>query len=96
MILRTKARNGIVLTHRQNFAHGPSTRPFFENYSISPHKPIVDSSDASNCFLQSLPPTPAHRGRTTQVWDANVARQSDGKPIALFRCTQMILWPKPG
>jgi uncharacterized protein (TIGR00369 family) len=38
---------------------------------------------------------PAHLGRTTQVWDATVARQDDGKPIALFRCTQMILWPKP-
>jgi len=37
---------------------------------------------------------PAHMGRTTQVWDATVARQNDGKPIALFRCTQMILWPK--
>jgi uncharacterized protein (TIGR00369 family) len=35
-----------------------------------------------------------HLGRTTQVWDATVARKSDGKPIALFRCTQMILWPK--
>ena len=38
---------------------------------------------------------PAHLGRTTQVWDATVARRSDGKPIALFRCTQVILWPKP-
>lgn len=37
---------------------------------------------------------PAHLGRATQVWDATVAKQSDGKPIALFRCTQMILWPK--
>ena len=37
---------------------------------------------------------PAHVGRTTQVWDATVARRADGKPIALFRCTQMILWPK--
>ena len=37
---------------------------------------------------------PAHLGRTTQVWDASVAKRSDGKPIALFRCTQMILWPK--
>ena len=35
-----------------------------------------------------------HLGRTTQVWDATVARQGDGKPIALFRCTQMLLWPK--
>jgi 1,4-dihydroxy-2-naphthoyl-CoA hydrolase len=37
---------------------------------------------------------PAHLGRTTQVWDATVSRRGDGKPIALFRCTQMILWPK--
>jgi uncharacterized protein (TIGR00369 family) len=38
---------------------------------------------------------PAHLGKTTQVWDATVTRHGDGKPIALFRCTQMILWPKP-
>lgn len=38
---------------------------------------------------------PAHLGRTTQVWDATVTRHADGGTIALFRCTQMILWPKP-
>jgi uncharacterized protein (TIGR00369 family) len=37
---------------------------------------------------------PAHLGKTTQVWDATVSRHTDGKPIALFRCTQMVLWPK--
>lgn len=37
--------------------------------------------------------TPVHRGRTTQVWDATVTT-ADGKTIALFRCTQMILWPR--
>ena len=36
--------------------------------------------------------TPVHRGRTTQVWDATVI--AGGKTIALFRCTQMVLWPK--
>jgi 1,4-dihydroxy-2-naphthoyl-CoA hydrolase len=35
-----------------------------------------------------------HGGRTTQVWDATVADEADGKPIALFRCTQMILYPR--
>ena len=35
---------------------------------------------------------PVHRGRNTQVWDATVT--AAGKTIALFRCTQMILWPK--
>jgi 1,4-dihydroxy-2-naphthoyl-CoA hydrolase len=38
---------------------------------------------------------PAHLGRTTQVWDATVTRAADGGTIALFRCTQMVLWPKP-
>src|SRR5262249_49154866 len=32
-----------------------------------------------------------HGGRTTQVWDATVTRE-DGETIALFRCTQLILW----
>ncbi|MFL6671861.1 MAG: PaaI family thioesterase [Massilia sp.] len=35
-----------------------------------------------------------HLGRTTQVWDAVVTDQASGKTIALFRCTQMILYPK--
>jgi uncharacterized protein (TIGR00369 family) len=34
-----------------------------------------------------------HRGRTTQVWDAEVASDESGKTIALFRCTQMVLYP---
>lgn len=35
--------------------------------------------------------TAQHLGGGTQVWDAQVTRESDGKTIALFRCTQMIL-----
>jgi uncharacterized protein (TIGR00369 family) len=35
----------------------------------------------------------AHHGRTTQVWDATVQADSSGRNIALFRCTQMILYP---
>ena len=38
--------------------------------------------------------TPAHLGRTTQVWDATVTHRETGKTIALFRCTQMVLYPK--
>ena len=37
--------------------------------------------------------TPVHLGRTTQVWDARVSA-ADGKLMALFRCTQMVLWPR--
>ena len=36
----------------------------------------------------------AHQGRTTQVWDATVTHTDSGRTIALFRCTQMILWSK--
>jgi 1,4-dihydroxy-2-naphthoyl-CoA hydrolase len=39
--------------------------------------------------------TPAHLGRTTQVWDAVVTPEGGGRPIALFRCTQMVLWQNP-
>ena len=38
--------------------------------------------------------TPLHLGRTTQVWDAAVSVEGSGARIALFRCTQMVLWPK--
>ena len=38
--------------------------------------------------------TPVHLGRTTQVWDAVVTIEGTDRKIALFRCTQMVLWPK--
>ena len=34
----------------------------------------------------------AHLGRTTQVWDASVMRKADGRAIALFRCTQLVIY----
>jgi 1,4-dihydroxy-2-naphthoyl-CoA hydrolase len=39
--------------------------------------------DALRCLARLL-----HGGRTTQVWDATVTRESDGRTIAHFRCTQ--------
>jgi uncharacterized protein (TIGR00369 family) len=35
-----------------------------------------------------------HSGNSTQVWDAEVF-DGVGKRIALFRCTQLVLWPAP-
>ena len=36
-----------------------------------------------------------HGGRSTQVWDATVASaEPNGKVMALFRCTQQILYPR--
>jgi uncharacterized protein (TIGR00369 family) len=34
-----------------------------------------------------------HGGRTTQVWDATVSDEA-GKTLALFRCTQLLLYPR--
>ena len=36
----------------------------------------------------------AHGGRTTQVWDATVTAEPTGQTLALFRCTQAVLWSR--
>ena len=36
----------------------------------------------------------SHAGRTTQVWDVTVRAEDSGKTLALFRCTQFILYPQ--
>jgi len=36
--------------------------------------------------------TPVHQGRTTQVWDAIITHAQSGRTIAVFRCTQLILY----
>lgn len=38
--------------------------------------------------------TAVHAGRTTQVWDAVVRHEATDKTLALFRCTQAVLWPR--
>jgi uncharacterized protein (TIGR00369 family) len=38
--------------------------------------------------------TAVHVGMTTHVWDAVVTHRETGKTLALFRCTQMVLYPK--
>ncbi|HSZ51511.1 MAG TPA: PaaI family thioesterase [Caulobacteraceae bacterium] len=45
---------------------------------------------AAVCVAQLL-----HGGRTTQIWDATVTDEASGKLMAAFRCTQIILYPRP-
>jgi uncharacterized protein (TIGR00369 family) len=33
-----------------------------------------------------------HGGRTTQVWDATVRDEASGRALAVFRCTQVLLY----
>jgi uncharacterized protein (TIGR00369 family) len=35
-----------------------------------------------------------HGGRTTQVWDARACDEASGRLLAVFRCTQIILYPR--
>jgi uncharacterized protein (TIGR00369 family) len=42
--------------------------------------------DALICVAQVL-----HAGHRTQVWDATVTRERDGREIAYYRCTQHLL-----
>jgi uncharacterized protein (TIGR00369 family) len=37
---------------------------------------------------------PVHLGSTTQLWDAVVSDPAKDRTVALFRCTQLILWPR--
>ena len=38
--------------------------------------------------------TLAHGGRTTQVWDVVARHEETGRVLALFRCTQLLLYPR--
>jgi 1,4-dihydroxy-2-naphthoyl-CoA hydrolase len=38
--------------------------------------------------------TPVHLGKTTQVWDASVTHKESGRTLAVFRCTQLILYTR--
>ncbi len=40
--------------------------------------------------------TLVHGGRSTQVWDAVVTEEVTGRALTLFRCTQLILYPRSG
>ncbi|MGH8912724.1 MAG: PaaI family thioesterase [Acidimicrobiia bacterium] len=36
--------------------------------------------------------TMAHGGRTTQVWDVTMTAEATGRTLALFRCTELIVY----
>lgn len=38
--------------------------------------------------------TAVHLGRSTHVWDATVTHVESGRTLAVFRCTQMLLYAK--
>ena len=36
-----------------------------------------------------------HLGKSTQIWDVEITSEKDQKTLAWFRCTQVIMWPRP-
>ena len=64
-------------------ASGFTTIELKSNYLGTAKEGTID------CVAKAL-----HMGRTTQVWDATVTHRESGRTIALFRCTQMVLYPK--
>ena len=36
-----------------------------------------------------------HLGQSTQIWDVEITSEKDQKTLAWFRCTQVIMWPRP-
>jgi uncharacterized protein (TIGR00369 family) len=52
----------------------------------------VGTAREGSIFCRAVP---VHLGRTTHVWDAVVTVEGTDRKVALFRCTQMILWPAP-
>lgn len=72
------------------FAHLPEGASSFTTIELkSNHLGTAKDGSVILCVA-----TPQHLGRNTQVWDAVVTDEETGRKIALFRCTQMILWPK--
>jgi uncharacterized protein (TIGR00369 family) len=71
-------------THRPEGSSGFTTIELKSNFLGTAREGFIDCEA-----------TMVHAGRTTQVWDAKVTARSSGRAIALFRCTQMLLYPKP-
>ena len=73
------------MAHLPAGANGFTTLELKSNHLGTAREGVVD------CRATAL-----HLGRTTQVWDAVVTHRESGKTIALFRCTQMVLYPSAG
>lgn len=72
-----------------SMAHLPEEALSFTTIELKSNHLSTIRQGAICCEASAL-----HLGRSTQVWDAVVSDEASGKTIALFRCTQMVLWPK--
>jgi 1,4-dihydroxy-2-naphthoyl-CoA hydrolase len=68
-------------------AHLPDGASGFTTLELKTNFVRAAREGALLCVAQA-----AHLGRSTHVWDATVRADGDDRPVALFRCTQLILY----
>lgn len=69
-------------------AHLPEGAESFTTIELKTNFFATQKTGTLRCVATAI-----HAGRNTQVWDAEVTGEG-GRRLALFRCTQMVLWPK--
>jgi len=72
------------------FAHLPEEALGFTTLELKANFLRTARDGVLRCEARAL-----HMGRTTHVWDATVHCGDDESPIAVFRCTQLVLYDLP-
>jgi len=72
------------------FSHLPAEALGFTTLELKANFLRTTREGVLRCEARSL-----HLGRTTHVWDATVHCGDDAAPIAVFRCTQLVLYERP-
>ena len=70
-----------------SIANLPEGAPSFTTIELKSNQLGTARDGTIDCVANAV-----HLGRTTQVWDAVVTHKERGMTIALFRCTQMVLY----
>jgi len=71
------------------FANLPAGATGFTTIELKSNHLGTARDGTIECVAKAL-----HLGKTTQVWDSVVTHRESAKTIALFRCTQMILYDR--
>jgi 1,4-dihydroxy-2-naphthoyl-CoA hydrolase len=72
------------------FAHLPTEALGFTTLELKANFLRTVRDGVLHCEARAL-----HMGRTTHVWDATVRADEETLPLAVFRCTQLVLYELP-
>ena len=71
------------------YAHLPEGADGFTTIELKSNFLSTVREGTVECSAQAV-----HLGKSTQVWDATVVHRESGRTIALFRCTQFIIYSR--